>query len=53
MKNWTIGKKLITSFLAVAAITALPGLLGYNGAVKSNNAIQEVAPCNQRPFPCP
>jgi methyl-accepting chemotaxis protein len=42
MKNWTIGKKLITAFLAVATITALLGVVGYYGAVKSNQAIQEI-----------
>ena len=42
MKNWTIGKKLLTSFLAVAVITALLGLVGYYGAVKSNDAIAEI-----------
>ena len=40
--TWTIGKKLITSFVAVAAITLLLGLVGYYGAVKSNEAIGEI-----------
>ena len=42
MNNWTIGKKLIASFLAVAAITLLLGLVGYYGAVKSNASIGEL-----------
>ena len=42
MKQWTIGKKLLTSFLAVAAITLLLGLVGYYGAVQSNQAIGEI-----------
>jgi methyl-accepting chemotaxis protein len=40
--TWTIGKKLISSFAAVAAITLLLGLVGYYGAVKSNEAIGEI-----------
>jgi len=42
MNQWTIGKKLITSFLAVAAITLLLGLVGYYGAVKSTQSISEI-----------
>ena len=42
MNNWTIGKKLTASFLAVAAITLLLGIVGYYGAVKSNEAIDEI-----------
>ncbi len=42
MKNWTIGKKLIASFLAIAVITAGLGLVGYYGAVKSDAAIIEI-----------
>ena len=42
MNQWTIGKKLITSFLAAAAITLLLGLIGYYGTVKSNEAIAEL-----------
>ena len=42
MNNWTIGKKLIASFLAVAAITLILGLVGYYGAVKSDEAVREI-----------
>jgi methyl-accepting chemotaxis protein len=42
MKHWTIGKKLITSFLSVSAITLLLGLIGYDGANKSQQAITEI-----------
>jgi len=42
MNQWTIGKKLITSFLAVAAITLLLGLVGYYGAAKSTQSISEI-----------
>ena len=42
MNNWTIGNKLITSFLAVAAITLLLGLVGYNGAIKSAAVVTEI-----------
>ena len=42
MNSWTIGKKLIASFLAVSAITLLLGLVGYNGAVQSDEAIAEI-----------
>ena len=42
MNNWTIGKKLITSFLAGAAITLLLGLVGFYGAVKSDEAITDI-----------
>ena len=37
-----IGKKLITSFLGVSAITLLLGIVGYYGAVKSDEAIREI-----------
>jgi methyl-accepting chemotaxis protein len=40
--TWTIGKKLVGSFVAVAAITLLLGLVGYYGATKSNEAIAEI-----------
>ena len=40
--TWSIGKKLITSFLAVAAITLLLGLVSYYGAAKSNQAIGKI-----------
>jgi len=42
MNHWTIGKKLISSFLAVAAITLFLGLVGYYGAVKNDEAILEI-----------
>ncbi|MEI6569715.1 MAG: MCP four helix bundle domain-containing protein, partial [Verrucomicrobiota bacterium] len=42
MNQWTIGKKLITSFLAIAAITLMLGLVGYYGAIKSTKSILEV-----------
>ncbi|MEI8044451.1 MAG: MCP four helix bundle domain-containing protein, partial [Verrucomicrobiota bacterium] len=42
MNQWTIGKKLISAFLAVAAITLLLGLAGYYGQVKSNQSILEI-----------
>ncbi|MEI6033113.1 MAG: MCP four helix bundle domain-containing protein, partial [Verrucomicrobiae bacterium] len=42
MNNWTIGKKLAASFLAVAAITLALGIGGYYGALKSNAAINEI-----------
>jgi len=42
MNNWTIGKKLIASFLAVAAITLLLGIVGYYGAVKSEEAVRRI-----------
>ncbi len=40
--SWTIGRKLITAFLAVAAITLSLGLYGYYSAVKSDAAIEEI-----------
>jgi len=42
MNQWTIGKKLNTSFLAMAAITLLLGLVGYYGQVKSSQSITEI-----------
>ncbi|MBI5818467.1 MAG: MCP four helix bundle domain-containing protein [Verrucomicrobia bacterium] len=49
--QWTIGKKLITSFMAVATITLMLGLVGYCGMVKSDQAIKETGvvrlPCVQ------
>ncbi len=41
--GWTIGKKLIVSFICVAGITLLLGVVGFYGAVKSNHAIDEIA----------
>jgi methyl-accepting chemotaxis protein len=41
--GWTIGKKLILSFLAVAAVTLILGVVGYYGISKQDQAIHEVA----------
>ena len=38
----TIGKKLISAFLAIAFITMLLGILGYYDSVKSQEAIHEL-----------
>jgi methyl-accepting chemotaxis protein len=40
--TWTIGKKLIVSFLGVAAIAAFLGGMGYYGAVQSTATVQEI-----------
>lgn len=40
--QWTIGKKLIVSFICVSAITLLLGIVGYYGAVTSEKAIYEI-----------
>jgi len=40
--QWTIGKKLIVSFLVVAAITAALGVIGFYGVNKSSQAIDEI-----------
>ncbi len=40
--GWTIGRKLMASFLLVSAITAILGGVGYYGAVKSDQAIEEI-----------
>ena len=43
MKNqWTIGKKLIVSFMSVAVITLSLGIVGYYGAVKGKQAVEEI-----------
>ena len=43
MKNgWTIGKKLVVSFLSVAFITAILGVVGYYGINKGAGAIGEI-----------
>jgi methyl-accepting chemotaxis protein len=43
MKNkWTIGKKLIVSFLGVAVLTLLLGIVGYYGSVQSEQSISTV-----------
>jgi methyl-accepting chemotaxis protein len=40
--QWTIGKKLIVSFVSVAMITLSLGLVGYYGAVKGEQAVDEI-----------
>jgi methyl-accepting chemotaxis protein len=40
--QWTIGKKLILAFLAVAAITLVLGVVGYYGSVKSEQHVHEI-----------
>jgi hypothetical protein len=40
--GWTIGKKLIVSFLSVAAITATLGMIGYYGISEAGKAIEEL-----------
>ncbi len=40
--QWTIGKKLIASFLAVAAVTAGLGIIGYYGVNQGSIAINEL-----------
>jgi methyl-accepting chemotaxis protein len=40
--SWTIGKKLIVSFMCVALITLVLGIVGYYGAVKSGGSIEEI-----------
>jgi len=43
MKNqWTIGKKLLVSFMSVAAITLCLGLVGFFGAIKSEQSVDEI-----------
>ncbi len=41
--RWTIGRKLILSFLGVAAITLALGIVGYYGIDKEGEALHEVA----------
>jgi len=41
--TWTIGKKLIVSFLGVAAIALALGILAYYGTVSSGKSIDEIA----------
>jgi methyl-accepting chemotaxis protein len=43
MKNWTIGRTLVSSFLATAAVTAALGLVGYYGAASSQKTINDLA----------
>jgi methyl-accepting chemotaxis protein len=40
--HWTIGTKLVASFLGMAAIAAALGLIGYYGAAKGDQAITEI-----------
>ncbi|MDG5766766.1 methyl-accepting chemotaxis protein [Balneolales bacterium ANBcel1] len=40
--NWTLGKKLIVSFMGVAAITLVVGLIGFIGAMLSDRSMEEV-----------
>ncbi|HLP76767.1 MAG TPA: methyl-accepting chemotaxis protein [Candidatus Paceibacterota bacterium] len=42
MKNWTIGRRLIISFLSVATLTAMLGMVGYYSATRSDKAINEI-----------
>ncbi|MEW6197254.1 MAG: methyl-accepting chemotaxis protein [Planctomycetota bacterium] len=42
-RAWTIGKKLVVSFLGVAMITLLLGGVGYYGAIESGKAIHQAA----------
>ncbi|NQU41945.1 MCP four helix bundle domain-containing protein, partial [bacterium] len=41
-RAWTIGKKLVVSFVGVAAITLLLGMIGYYGVAKSGKSIDEI-----------
>ena len=40
--QWTIGKKLIASFLSVAVVTAILGIVGYYGVNQGGIAINEL-----------
>ena len=40
--QWTIGKKLIASFLVVATVTAVLGIVGYYGVNQGSIAINEL-----------
>jgi methyl-accepting chemotaxis protein len=40
--KWTIGKKLIASFLSVAVVTAVLGIVGYYGVNQGGKAISEL-----------
>ncbi len=40
--GWTIGKKLIASFMLMAAITATLGIVGYYGVSQGGKAIDEL-----------
>ncbi|TWI68591.1 methyl-accepting chemotaxis protein [Desulfobotulus alkaliphilus] len=41
-KGWTIGKKLIVSFIGVAIITLLVGIVGFYGADQGEKSITEI-----------
>ncbi len=41
-KQWSIGKKLILSFVSVALITLVLGFIGYYSAVKSRQSVNEL-----------
>ena len=40
--QWTIGKKLIVSFIGVATITLILGIVGYYGADKGERSISKI-----------
>ncbi|MCH8558160.1 MAG: methyl-accepting chemotaxis protein [Balneolia bacterium] len=40
--KWTIGKKLMASFMAMAAITMIVALLGFGGAYVLRDSIEEI-----------
>lgn len=42
MKNMKLGTKIMLGFMAVAMITLALGILGYYGAVKNNQTIEEI-----------
>jgi methyl-accepting chemotaxis protein len=40
--TWTIGRRLIASFIALAGITLTLGIVGYYGAVQSGKSIEDI-----------
>ncbi|MGA2499575.1 MAG: methyl-accepting chemotaxis protein [Tepidisphaeraceae bacterium] len=40
--SWTIGRRLVVSFMGVAVITLVLGLVGYFGAIRSGQAVNEI-----------
>jgi len=42
-KNMKLGTKLILAFMSVAAITLILGVVGYYGAIQSENSINEIS----------
>ena len=40
--QWTVGKILITSFLGMAAVVMMLGIVGYYGIYKEGKAINEL-----------